>query len=231
MHRMLKNVTKSICLAGCVCAGAFAVTPEAQNAAVVADAAPNTVAAESPAQESSKPALDTIRTTFPDGKIARVYTVQHGTEIREGVAVTYHPNGKVAIEAPYVNGKLNGVFRSYYESGKTWQTIGYKDGVEEGLSTNYFESGRKQSREFYKAGILNGVSEEWDDRGVIRSKFPYLRGQMHGKAVFYDDLGAVQEEMDFQFGMRQGKYRRYKKGVMTMEADFDRNRCVKNCNF
>lgn len=175
--------------------------------------------------------LDTVRAFFDDGSVARVYQVQKGTEIREGVALTYHTNGKVAIEANYKNGKLDGVFRAYYENGNLWQTIGYKDGVEDGISTNYYDNGKKQSSEVYKNGVLNGLSQEWDERGVIRRKMPYENGQIHGLAQIYDELGALKEEMKFEHGLRNGPYRRYKKGVKVMEAEFKNNRCVKNCDF
>ena len=73
--------------------------------------------------EAGELSLDTVRTLYPDGNTARVYMVQKGTDLREGMALTYHPNGKVAIEAPYKAGELDGVFRSYYENGKPWQEI------------------------------------------------------------------------------------------------------------
>ena len=127
-------------------------------------------------------ALDTIRENFPDGSVSRVYTVQRGTDIREGVAVSYHPNGKVAIEAPYKGGKLDGVYRSYYENGKPWQTIGYRDGIEHGVSTDYYDTGIKKLREVYKNGILDGMSEEFNDRGLVWRKIPYVDGRIQGVA-------------------------------------------------
>lgn len=175
--------------------------------------------------------LDTIRTEFDDGTLSRVYTVQKGTDVREGMSTTYHPNGKVAIEAPYKAGKLDGLFKSYYENGKLWQTAGYKDGIENGASTTYFDNGKKQSQEVYKNGVLDGMSEEWDERGLVRRKLPYENGQIHGKAQVYDDLGALKEEMTFVRGVRHGIYRRFNKGVKVMEATFENNRCVKNCEF
>ena len=81
------------------------------------------------AQKSPAVVLDTIKEFYPDSTLSRLYTVQKGTDIREGVSLSYHPNGKLAIEAPYKAGKLDGVFRSYYVNGKLWQTVGYKDGV------------------------------------------------------------------------------------------------------
>jgi len=192
------------------------------------------LAQESPSktvEAVSATALDTIRETYSDGTLSRIYTVLRGTTIREGVATSYHPNGKVAVEAPYANGKLNGVFRSYFENGNLWQTIGYKNGIEEGFSTTYFENGSKKSKETYRSGILHGTVEEFYDSGKLRRRLPYILGQLHGTAKVYDELGAVIEEMTFEKGLRNGPYRRYSKGIKTFEARFSQNRCVENCDF
>ena len=113
------------------------------------------------AQKSPTVALDTIKEFYPDSTLSRVYTVQKGTDIREGASLSYHPNGKLAIEAPYKAGKLDGVFRSYYVNGKLWQTVGYKDGIEEGISTDYYEDGKKKSREVERQ--QRGVGRTWPD--------------------------------------------------------------------
>lgn len=176
-------------------------------------------------------ALDTIRETFADGSLSRIYTLQKGTDIREGVSLSYHPNGKVAVEAPYKNGKLDGVFKSFYENGNPWQTIGYRDGIEDGISTDYYENGMKKTCEVYKAGVLDGMSEQFNERGLVWRKIPYVNGQVHGVAKVYDELGALKEEMTFEYGLRNGPYRRYNKGVKVLEAVFEKNRCVKNCDF
>ena len=183
------------------------------------------------AQNSPAVALDTIKEFYADSSVSRIYTVQKGTDVREGVAISYHPNGKVAVEAPYKNGKLDGVFKSYFENGKVWQTIGYKAGIEEGISTTYFENGVKKSREVYKGGVLDGLTEEWDDNGTLRRKLPYVRGQLHGVAKVFDNLGSLKEEMSLDHGLRHGAYRRYSKGLKVLEAEFEQNRCVKNCDF
>lgn len=104
-----------------------------------------TVISASAAPKSNNVALDTVRTTFDDGRVARIYTVKKGTDIREGVALSYHPNGKLAVEAPYRNGKLDGVFRSFDENGKLHETIGYLDGEEEGFSIIYYENGKRKA--------------------------------------------------------------------------------------
>ncbi len=187
--------------------------------------------AETDVQNQSKTRLDTIRTSYEDGSPARIYTVLAGSEIREGLSISYHPNGNVAVEAPYKNGKLDGVFRSYYENGKVWQTVGYLDGVEEGFSVTYYENGSKKIKETYKNGVLSGATEEYYESGKLRRKLPYLKGQIHGVGKVYDEAGSMVEEMTFEYGLRHGPYRRYKKGLKILEAEFEHNRCVKNCDF
>lgn len=176
-------------------------------------------------------ALDTVRATFDDGRVSRIYTVLKGTEVREGVSLTYHPNGKLAVEAPYKNGKLDGVFRSYDEKGNLRETIGYKDGNEEGFSVLYYENGKKKSSETYRGGTLNGKSEDWYENGKIRRQIPYENGQIHGVVKIYDEMGMLMEDMNFVHGIRNGKYHRYSFGKQVLEAEFKDNRCVKNCNF
>lgn len=187
--------------------------------------------ADADAKNASQALLDTIRTTYPDGSLARVYTVKAGTDVREGLSVSYHPNGKVAVEAPYKNGKLDGVFKSYFENGKTWQTIGYLEGVEEGFSITYFESGSKKIKEVYRGGILDGATEEFYENGNLRRKLPYVKGHIHGVGKVFDEVGTLVEEMTFDQGLRHGPYRRYKKGLKVLEAKFENNRCVEGCNF
>ena len=210
----MKRFFCSVILGGTLLTGAFTFV-QAQNV-------------DSAAVEVS---LDTVKTLFPDGSPARVYTVLKGTEIRHGVSLTYHPNGKVAVEAPYVNGLLDGVFRSYFENGTLWQTIGYKNGNEEGISTLYFENGKKKKSEVFKDGVQDGFSEEFSEQGKLQRRIPYAMGQVHGVAKIFDDKGVVVEEMTFERGLRHGPYRRYKKGLKIFEAKFERNRCIENCDF
>ena len=75
------------------------------------------------AQKTPAIALDTIKEFYADSSLSRLYTVQKGSPVREGIAYSYHPNGKLAIEAPYKNGKLDGVFKSYYDNGKLWHEL------------------------------------------------------------------------------------------------------------
>ena len=183
------------------------------------------------APKAAPVALDTIRTTYDDGRVSRIYTVLKGTDVREGVSLTYHPNGKLAIEVPYRNGKIDGVLRSYDENGMLHETIGYLEGEEEGYSTIYYANGKRKSRETYRHGILNGMSENWDEKGKLLRQIPYVDGQIHGVFKMYDEFGKIKEDMNFIHGLRNGAYRRYKYGKLEFEAEFQNNRCVKNCNF
>ena len=183
------------------------------------------------APKSNNVALDTVRMTFDDGRVARIYTVKKGTDVREGVALSYHPNGKLAVEAPYRDGKLDGVLRSYDENGMPLETVGYMDGEEEGFSIIYYQNGKKKRRESYHRGVLNGLSEEWYENGKLYRQIPFDNGQIHGVFKVYDEMGFLMEDMNFVHGIRNGLYHRYTFGKVTLEAEFQNNRCVKNCNF
>ena len=183
------------------------------------------------APKTATVALDTVRSTFDDGRVARMYTVKKGTDVREGVSLSYHPNGSLAIEAPYKDGKLDGVLRAFNDNGKLRETIGYRDGLEEGFSIRYYENGKKKSRETYARGILNGVSSDWDENGKLRREVPFENGQIHGIVKLYNEQGQIKEDVMFVRGLRNGAYHRYSFGKVIFEADFKDNRCVKNCNF
>jgi antitoxin component YwqK of YwqJK toxin-antitoxin module len=58
-----------------------------------------------------------------------------------------------------------------------------------------------------------------------------VRGHLHGVAKVFDELGSLKEEMTLEHGLRHGAYRRYNKGLKVLEAVFEQNRCVKNCDF
>ena len=85
----------------------------------------------------SAQSLDTIKTTFGDGSLARVYTVKKGTDIREGISLSYSAKGKLAVEVPYKDGKMEGTFKSYIPSGKLREQTIYKNGKESGVSEHY----------------------------------------------------------------------------------------------
>ncbi len=194
--------------------------------------APFVIAGTAMAAPKAAPvALDTVRTAYDDGRVSRIYTVLKGTDVREGVSLSYHRNGKLAIEVPYRNGKIDGVMRSYDEEGKLHETIGYLEGDEEGYSTVYYPNGKKKKRESFHQGILNGMSEEWSENGKILRQIPYENGQIHGVVKIYDEFGQIKEDVVFVRGLRNGAYHRYSYGKVTFEAEFKNNRCVKNCNF
>lgn len=173
--------------------------------------------------------LDTIKTTYGDGSLARIYTVKKGTDVREGLSMSYNAEGKLMIQVPYKDGKMEGLFLSYYPSGKIREKVNYKNDLEDGVFERFFENGKLESRELYSQGLLNGLSEKWDSLGVKRESLAYENGELEGKARLFDSKGLVKEEMDFFKGMRHGYYRKYQKGVMFQQMRFRLNRCDSGC--
>lgn len=199
--------------------------------------------------------LDTVKTFFADGTLARVYTVQKGGTVREGTSLSYYPNGTLALEIPYKDGKIEGEFKAFYESGKPRQRAFYSadklsgdyeefyesgklrqktlyvEDKEEGVSEFYYENGKKERQEVYSFGKLDGPVTTWDSTGAVRSETPYVGGRPHGRARVYGEEGgrSIIEEMDYVQGMRQGYYRKYDRGIMVKQMHFKANRCDSAC--
>lgn len=73
---------------------------------------------------------------YEDGNIqyryAR-YMSSDGTRwIRHGLFQSYHPNGKLAFEGTYVDGKEDGVWTDYHQNGQIAARGHYKSGDEVG---------------------------------------------------------------------------------------------------
>jgi len=59
-----------------------------------------------------------------------------------GIVKFYYPNGKLFVESPYINGKINGVSKGYHENGKLMSETIFKKG-KEGKTKNYDENGNE----------------------------------------------------------------------------------------
>jgi antitoxin component YwqK of YwqJK toxin-antitoxin module len=55
---------------------------------------------------------------------------------KDGLYREWHTNGKLALEATYVNGTLHGVYRRWYTTGKPLYSMTYKNGE---LSGEFFK--------------------------------------------------------------------------------------------
>lgn len=146
----------------------------------------------------------------------------------------YYQNGKVKIEATYLNGKPEGIRRDFDTSGKIERAFIFKKGViiGEGIIT---ENGQRQGvwREFYADGKLKGEGSYLDDKRTGEWNFYYQNGVLEqigkfdkqGKPVgewnwYYDD-GKLLREENYYNGMKDGLMTEYdKSGNVIVQGEY-----------
>jgi antitoxin component YwqK of YwqJK toxin-antitoxin module len=147
---------------------------------------------------------------------------------RDGKWTYYHPNGKVAKEVTYVDGRLNGSWTHFAESGAkildatykngvrdgTWthystpekegdkqyitQTTQYVGGTVDGAQINFYPDGKKQLERFYKANRQIGKQTMWYASGAKASEANLEDGQLNGMVTRWDENGKVLMQVEYR---------------------------------
>lgn len=134
----------------------------------------------------------------------------------------YHPNGKIKIEATYLNQIPEGIRREFDTLGTIERAFIFKKGIiiGEGIIT---ENGQRQGvwSEFYPDGKLKGEGNYKDDKRTGEWIFYYQNGVLEQKGKFdtqgkpvdewrwyYDDGKLLREESYFK-GLKEGLMTEY----------------------
>ena len=123
-------------------------------------------------------------------------TYKDGTDCNcDSIHQVYDDNGKLASEAPYVNGKLKRIEKLYFTDGTECECdsitqvydedVGlfetpYKNGKKNGVEKRYYDSGKLASETSYKNGKKNGIRKEYDTQGNLSSTAKYKNGILDG---------------------------------------------------
>ena len=75
----------------------------------------------------------------------------------------YDPNGNLMSEAPFKNGKFDGVAKVYYENGKLMGEIPFKNDE------------------------IEGIGKMYDTNGNLRLEAPSLNNKVHGDVKYYTE--------------------------------------------
>ena len=74
------------------------------------------------------------------------------TKPKDFIEVSFYPSGRLRREAPYVNGKLHGVYKAYYPLGTlSWESPNV-NGKKHGVYKYYLESGALAWKNHYVNG-------------------------------------------------------------------------------
>lgn len=175
---------------------------------------------------------------YVDGKLDGVQRInQEGgarTEViyvngkRDGVERSWHPNGQLAIEAPWVNDAQEGSVTFYSEEGVVQATVPYYNGKIEGVQKTWYEDGKPQGEETYRNNALNGVSQFFLPNGDIYMKFNYVDGKMNGVQLWNYPSGGKQREATFSQGIPNGPWKEWNEaGELIRDEMYDMGELVK----
>jgi|GEM_PF-882821 len=147
-----------------------------------------------------------------------------GTEVLDGPLRAEYPDGTLAEEANYEQGKLVGVRRTFLENAmlereEEYNTdgelirlkdcdydmdavehISYLNGQKDGLYRRLSTDGTLQEEGYFDSGERDGTWIVYDERGMPSQVTNYKLGVKHGEEIFYDETGQVMSRVVYENG-------------------------------
>ena len=160
-------------------------------------------------------------------------TYKDGTDCNcDSIHQVYDDNGKLASEAPYVNGKLKRTTKLYfidgtececdsiitqrYEDNGLWETP-YVNGKKNGVEKGYYDDGSIFLEIPYKNGKANGIGKVYYEDGSIEWETPYVNNKKNGIEYQYNPQGNLRSTAKYKNGVLDG-YKHCSDGRMGNES-------------
>lgn len=124
----------------------------------------------------------------PDGKLGE-WNAFKGNES----VVAKYPNGKIACEEGYKDGKLSGVRRVYFSTGQLATQYIFVDGNFEGEFVEYHVNGKLKEKGTYKNDEYEGKLEYYNINGVLELRSNYIFGLLNGTSEVFAGGNKVKE--------------------------------------
>ncbi len=164
-------------------------------------------------------------------KIAEYTTDSEGNY--QGQFQTWHPNGQIACDYHYVDGKFDGENRETYASGhmrlhgmyqegrkhgpfKQWYEDGtlsfqgkFVDDQLEGEFVEFYSNGTCRQKGCYQGGHLHGTLEEWYENGQKKSEVSFVEGKEDQTIRMWNSQGTLLFQGAYHLGERVGKHTIY----------------------
>jgi antitoxin component YwqK of YwqJK toxin-antitoxin module len=96
-------------------------------------------------------------TYYPDGVVAERLTWKNG--VRSGLWEQYYTDGKIKLKCTYLNDQKHGQIKGYFSSGRTWLTGQYINGDADGTWTYKTDKGEVEKKEYFNKGRLINTEE------------------------------------------------------------------------
>lgn len=109
---------------------------------------------------------DTVRTYHTNGNLKTEIPYLNG--VREGTAIFYGENGNIAEERNYINDKVSGLIKLFYPTGNLRELFNIEYGKREGPTSIFDSSGVYVEDIFFENGIRTG--QEYVLIGEVREE-------------------------------------------------------------
>ena len=109
-------------------------------------------------------------------------------------------DGALLSEENYTLGVKNGVFLTFYPNGKMAERINYRDGQKDGEWIQYFNDGNLKFEGSYSHGEQEGPFIGYYPGQKIQFSGAYKAGRKDGAWIFYEENGAVKRSETFSEG-------------------------------
>ncbi|MEA3490693.1 MAG: toxin-antitoxin system YwqK family antitoxin [Campylobacterota bacterium] len=137
------------------------------------------------------------------------------------VKKSYHPNGKIMVESPRIDGVRHGDKNMYREDGMLMQSTPYKNGNIDGKVKSYYKSGELKSETSWVEGQPEGMMIYYYKDGTVQSESPYVQGSIEGIVKTYYPTGELQSEVPYVHTKPKGMGKEYHKdGTVKLEKTF-----------
>ena len=109
---------------------------------------------------------------------------------------TFHRNGRVFQEVPFVGGKINGVLREWHRNGVLVKEVPMKDGVRHGICKQWNDKGELLGT--FEINMGTGISKQWFPNGQSEFEATIVDEKFTGRMRRWDEDGNLVQETFFQ---------------------------------
>jgi uncharacterized protein len=127
----------------------------------------------------------------------------------EGDFFEYDPEGYLLSTVTYQNGLKEGIAKAYAPNGKVIAEISIQSDKKEGPSLYYFSSGKIYRELFFINDLQEGEEKIYFENGKPESFIEYRAGKKEGKFLQWNEAGILIFEGEYRDGKREGKFNKY----------------------
>ncbi|MEW6160053.1 MAG: toxin-antitoxin system YwqK family antitoxin [Verrucomicrobiota bacterium] len=123
--------------------------------------------------------------------------------MKNGIERTFHPNGQVRSEIPYINGVVHGLSQSWHANGLLAHEIPMVHGQVEGVARFWNEKGTFLGS--YEIRNGTGIQKIWFPNGKLMGEVPLIDGMMTGRQIAFFEDGTIAAETYYIRNQRVSK--------------------------